>query len=792
MEKQGKSPTPLEARDRGTDPIVSDNAITVYTTKSEGYDGNPTAVATAFEDALISSAESPGATVGENEGSDNPTTPDDIQRSSGSASTPGLEDVTLNGSGTFGSGESGVVSGSPDSASTPVSAASVESPDTAASVGEGLTESSTPDTPSTPPSSESANSPDSATSQTGNPEDDPNASDPSTDGSTSSSSPTPASKAANQGGGEGPRHSTGRRGVDSRKPEDIAADLLDSRNGGEGRQRVPARERLNSEEKRARLIADVDSMSGKPERYDEVRKNMVDAVNRMHNEISDDNSIEKDQKEDILRFLDRIGLALAYKSKATDEILNLSDDEFEKVCDELDRLDREQSAADEEQAAVDEEQAKIDKRREELNNRRNSIEKDRKALNDSLGIEDSPAKSSRETEDSKEDEPKPYAEAVKKYADLVADRELRGKGGWFTRWVRRVSGSEKRESEELLEAEKAMQEEVLKYALKEGNTRDEAYDILRNALDNDVREYTNSALEEKIGNRNAFSRFTDKLGSWISMDKSKKSKLKAGAAGFLAGGLKGAAVGALSSLLGVTVPVSAALGAGVAVVVNKKLKEGVRVDELKASLNKKDNSGGVLDDESFRRIVTPRDSSDSLSDEDKIKNVADGILKYVNHANNSREEELDKAVDERLRNNRVALLIGRVAGGAAGGALGNIFGNWTHGWFGGDTQAASVPPGSGNNEASDPKIGRQIGGGINELAKADTTDFSQYEYPWDWAVEKFGDNNAIGELERRVEALRQAGHDVEWHGEDTRRWLSVDGGVSDTRSVLELLANSDV
>ena len=87
MEKQGKSPTPLEARDRGTDSIVSDNAITVYTTKSEGYDGNPTAVATAFEDALISSAESPGATVGENEGSDNPTTPDDIQRSSGSAST---------------------------------------------------------------------------------------------------------------------------------------------------------------------------------------------------------------------------------------------------------------------------------------------------------------------------------------------------------------------------------------------------------------------------------------------------------------------------------------------------------------------------------------------------------------------------------------------------------------------------------------------------------------------------------------------------------------------------------
>ena len=61
-------------------------------------------------------------------------------------------------------------------------------------------------------------------------------------------------------------------------------------------------------------------------------------------------------------------------------------------------------------------------------------------------------------------------------------------------------------------------------------------------------------LEEKIGNRNAFSRFTDKLGSWISMDKSKKSKFKAGSAGFLAGGLKGAAVGALSSLLGVTVP----------------------------------------------------------------------------------------------------------------------------------------------------------------------------------------------------------------------------------------------
>ena len=64
--------------------------------------------------------------------------------------------------------------------------------------------------------------------------------------------------------------------------------------------------------------------------------------------------------------------------------------------------------------------------------------------------------------------------------------------------------------------------------------------------------------------------------------------------------------------------------------------------------------------------------------------------------------------------------------------------------------------------------------------------FSNWEYPWDWAVDQFGENNAISKLYELADAAARDGHNIQWHGYGDTQWLSIDG-KSDTQSVLEIL-----
>lgn len=66
------------------------------------------------------------------------------------------------------------------------------------------------------------------------------------------------------------------------------------------------------------------------------------------------------------------------------------------------------------------------------------------------------------------------------------------------------------------------------------------------------------------------------------------------------------------------------------------------------------------------------------------------------------------------------------------------------------------------------------------------TDFSNYDFPWDWAVEKFGEADAGPMLERLSEIAADNGHKVQWFGAGPNRWVEVDG-TSATKEVLEVL-----
>ena len=72
-------------------------------------------------------------------------------------------------------------------------------------------------------------------------------------------------------------------------------------------------------------------------------------------------------------------------------------------------------------------------------------------------------------------------------------------------------------------------------------------------------------------------------------------------------------------------------------------------------------------------------------------------------------------------------------------------------------------------------------------ANLDTSNFSSYDYPWDWAADKFGNANAMDQLHNLADKAMANGHTVEWfNNPDGSVWMKVDGS-SVTADVLKVL-----
>ena len=69
----------------------------------------------------------------------------------------------------------------------------------------------------------------------------------------------------------------------------------------------------------------------------------------------------------------------------------------------------------------------------------------------------------------------------------------------------------------------------------------------------------------------------------------------------------------------------------------------------------------------------------------------------------------------------------------------------------------------------------------------DTSNFNSYDYPWDWAAEKFGDANAMDQLHNLADKAAANGHTVKWFNNGKITWVEVDGS-SATEHVLGVLS----
>ena len=182
------------------------------------------------------------------------------------------------------------------------------------------------------------------------------------------------------------------------------------------------------------------------------------------------------------------------------------------------------------------------------------------------------------------------------------------------------------------------------------------------------------------------------------------------------------------------------------------------------------------------------------------QHVADELFKRTRKAAEEDRDKISREVEQRIKDNGVALALGRLAGGAVGGLGGRWVGQQLHDHtpvghmadslrdkIMGDKAEAAAASNSGGGGSGGGGSGGNPGGPPPAPTEADFSGYTD-KYPWDWAVDQFGENNAISKLYELADAAAQDGHNIQWHGYGDTQWLSIDGN-SDTKTVLEILNN---
>ena len=421
----------------------------------------------------------------------------------------------------------------------------------------------------------------------------------------------------------------------------------------------------------------------------------------------------------------------------------------------------------------------------------------------------------------------PYAAKLNAYAELLAKEESKRSDSGFRlsimHWVGGPGNNRKRERrrEALDEAGKALKKEVLAYLRQKVETKrqngeyqgtddeiaqqmsDEMFDEQRKIFGQRLQERKDEILRsesDKLRNR-----ILAKIGSWIGMEKSTKNSLKAAAVGVGHGLVKGAAVGALTGLFGVTWPISVGVSIVAATIGDRMIRRGIRLDAIRQGLGGQNGSRQLVDDDKFARI---KEKAEGKKHSQEF--MADKMLKLSRKDSYAAGDRLSKETNERLNKHKVALGIGRVAGGAVGGIGGRWVGQQLHDhtpvgqavdrarrnvheFFRGDTAAAAEQSQNDKINALTQQIRdlqerlEQAQAGAGSAGIDSSGSFSNWEYPWDWAVDQFGENNAVSKLYELADAAARDGHNIQWHGYGDTQWLSIDGN-SDTATVLETLA----
>ena len=279
---------------------------------------------------------------------------------------------------------------------------------------------------------------------------------------------------------------------------------------------------------------------------------------------------------------------------------------------------------------------------------------------------------------------------------------------------------------------------------------------------------TTDKYDNMLDDRGKFKKAAAKGGKWFNKGGRIAQLLKLGGTGFAVGATTATFAGwPITTAVGIVTELGVAGATKQAVLEERRGEDRIDDDSLEAI------------DPSFKDTVA------NMKIDDVMKHAVNVSIDNLKDVSIERQDALRKKVRSSL---------GKYgAGFALGGFAGKFAGDWANSAHAtGAESNTTTPPQSGSGQipqqpsgasSMDNSIAKTIVNNINP----DTSNFNSYDYPWDWAAEKFGDANAMDQLHNLADKAMANGHTVEWfNNPDGSVWMKVDGS-SVTADVLKVL-----
>lgn len=282
---------------------------------------------------------------------------------------------------------------------------------------------------------------------------------------------------------------------------------------------------------------------------------------------------------------------------------------------------------------------------------------------------------------------------------------------------------------------------------------------------------TTDKYDSMLDDRGKFKKAAAKVGKWFNKGGKIAQWLKLGGTGLVVG----TATGTFAGIAGwpITTAVGIVTKLGVAGATKQAVLEEHRGEDRIAADDRLETT-----DPSFEKAVANMKIGDAM---ERAVNVSVDNLKDVSI-------ERRDALRKKVLSSSGKYAVGFVLGGVVGSFINDWWANSAHA-TGPEGNADTTPqsgddqiPQSGNKPLIDNPAAKTIGNSVNP----DTPNFSSYDYPWNWAAEKFGDANAMDQLHNLADKAMADGHTVEWYNTGGIEYLEVDGS-SATEHVLDVL-----
>ena len=283
---------------------------------------------------------------------------------------------------------------------------------------------------------------------------------------------------------------------------------------------------------------------------------------------------------------------------------------------------------------------------------------------------------------------------------------------------------------------------------------------------------TTDKYDNMLDDRGKFKKAAAKVGKWFNKGGKNAQWLKLGGAGLVVGTATGTFAGIagwpITTADGIVTKLGVAGATKQAVLEERRGEDRIAADDRLETI-----------DPSFEKAVANMKIGDVM---ERAVNVSVGNLKDVSI-------ERRDALRKKVISSSGKYAVGFVLGGVVGSFINDWWANSAHA-TGPEGNADTTPqsggeqtPQSGGASSADNPAAKAIVDNINP----DTSNFNSYDYPWDWAAEKFGNANAMDQLHNLADKAMANGHTVEWfNNPDGTAWLKVDGS-SATADVLKVL-----